>query len=315
MVSPADMVLFAVVVREGSFTSAARQLRITKQTASERIAKLEEQLGVRLLERTTRRLRVTDAGAAYFDRCSAIATQIEEANREVQQLQIEPTGVLRVSAPVLYGRRYLAPVLASYLERYPKLRVELLLADRRVNLVEEGLDLAIRIGVLEDSSLSARKLGDGYVYYAASPDYLAARGSPTPNTLDRARFVGTKTVEKWPLFGAPIRIAPVLVVNDLEIACDAAIAGVGVARLPGLVCRQAVEQGRLRVLFGPEPAIRSPVYAVFPSRRHLAPKIRVFLEELARLIEPMLPLDVSNVGRQRQRPRVTSTNDTVLRNP
>ncbi len=111
MLSPADMVLFAAVVREGSFTQAARQLGITKQTTSERIRKLEKQLGVRLLERTTRRLRVTGSGADYYDRCSAIAAQIDEANSEVQQRQAEPVGLLRVSSPMLYGRRYLAPVV------------------------------------------------------------------------------------------------------------------------------------------------------------------------------------------------------------
>ncbi|MBS2016359.1 MAG: LysR family transcriptional regulator, partial [Deltaproteobacteria bacterium] len=146
MPSPTDMILFAAIVREGSFTGGARLLGITKQSASERLAKLEAQLGVRLLERTTRRLRPTDAGASYYERCSAIAAQVEEANREVQQQQLEPAGLLRVSAPVLYGRRYLAPVVTSYAARFPKVRIEILLADRRVDLVEEGLDLAIRIG-------------------------------------------------------------------------------------------------------------------------------------------------------------------------
>ena len=113
MISPADMLLFAAIVREGSFTRAARQLGITKQTASERIGKLEERLGVRLLERTTRRLRVTDAGATYYERCAAIAAQIDEANSEVQQRQVEPVGLLRVSAPFLYGRRFLTPVVTN----------------------------------------------------------------------------------------------------------------------------------------------------------------------------------------------------------
>ena len=148
------MLLFAAVVREGSFTRAARQLGITKQTASERVKHLAERLGVRLLERTTRHLRLTDPGAAYYARCAAIAAQIDEANSEAQQRQAEPVGLLRVSAPVLYGRRFLAPVVADYLGRYPRVRVELTLADRRMNLIEEGLDLAIRIGPLDDSSLA-----------------------------------------------------------------------------------------------------------------------------------------------------------------
>lgn len=292
MLSPADMILFAAVVREGSFTRAARQFGVTKQTTSERIGKLEERLGVRLLERTTRQLRVTDAGAAYYERCASIAAQIEEANAEVQRRQTEPVGLLRVSAPMLYGRRYLAPVVADYLGRYPRARVEIVLADRRVHLIEEGLDLAIRIGALDDSSLAARKLGEGHVYYVASPGLLARHDVRDADDLRAARCVGIRPVETWELRGARLKIEPVLVVNDLEVACEAAIAGVGVAQVPAIVCRAAVADGRLRVLFGPEPAMRRSVYAAYPSRRYLAAKVRVFLDALATLVEPMLPLDL-----------------------
>lgn len=291
MVSPADMILFAAVVRVGSFTQAARQIGITKQSASERIAKLEATLGVRLLERTTRRVRATEAGARYFERCTAIAREIEEANRDVQRGQAEPVGRLRISAPVLYGRRYLGPIVARYVTRHPKVQVEIVLADRRMNLVEEGLDLAIRIGALADSSLAMRRLGEGYVYYVASPRYLAKLGTPTAARLREMRFVGTKPVETWELFGEPRKIEPVLVVNDHEVACDAAVAGVGIARLPSLVCRAEVDRGRLEVLFGPDPAFRSQVNVVFPSRRHMAAKTRSFIDALAEEVEAMRPLD------------------------
>ena len=202
MISPADMLLFAAVVREGSFTRAARQLGITKQTASERIAKLEAGLGVRLLERTTRRLRATDAGTGYYERCALIAAQIDEANSEVQQRQAEPVGRLRVSAPVLYGRRFLAPLIADFLARYPRTRVEVVLSDRRVDLIEEGLDLAIRIGALDDSTLAARKLGEAHVYYVASPRFLAAHGAPTAAGLRGVRCIGMRAIETWKVDGA-----------------------------------------------------------------------------------------------------------------
>ncbi|MBK6923620.1 MAG: LysR family transcriptional regulator [Deltaproteobacteria bacterium] len=306
MISPADMILFAAVVREGSFTGAARHLGITKQTASERIAKLEMQLGVRLLERTTRRLRATDAGAHYAEKCSAIAAQVEDANREVQQRQSEPSGVLRVSTPVLYGRRYLAPVVASFLSRYPRVRVELVLADRRVELVEEGFDIAIRIGKLQDSTLAVHKLGVGYVYFVASPRYLSTHGHPQRDTMAQARFVGTRRIEQWELLGVRTRIEPTLVVNDLEVACEAAVAGVGITRVPGLVCRPAVERGELEVLFGHDPALTTPVYAVFPSRTHLAAKVRLFVDALGELIEPMLPLPVTPPTAARGQRRPTS---------
>jgi DNA-binding transcriptional LysR family regulator len=293
MIAPADMFLFAVVVREGSFTRAAQQQGLTKQTVSERIGNLEGKLGVRLLERTTRRLRLTDAGAAYAERCTAIAAQIEEANREVQRLQAEPVGLLRVSVPVLYGRRYLAPVIADFMTRYPKVRVEVVLADRRVNLVEEGFDLAIRVGALDDSSLAVRKLGTGAVYYVASPGFLKRAGTPTFGALRRIHCLGMRSVETWELEGKQEKIEPWLVVNDLETLCEAAVAGVGIARLPELVCREAVRARRLEILFGRKPAMMQALSAVFPSRQHLSPKVRLFLDALSAIAEPMLPMEAT----------------------
>ena len=287
MIAPADMLLFAVVVREGNFTRAAQQLGLTKQTVSERIGNLEGKLGVRLLERTTRRLRLTDVGAAYAERCAELAARIEEANREVQRLQAEPVGLLRLSSPVLYGRRYLAPVISDFMTRYPQVRVEVVLADRRVNLVEEGFDLAIRIGALDDSSLAVRKLGGGPVYYVASPGFLERNGPPTFGALRQSRCLGMRPVETWELGGKQEKLEPWLVVNDLEMLCEAAVAGVGIARLPALVCWQAVRERRLELLFGRKPAMTQAVSAVFPSRQHLPPKVRLFIEALAPLTEPL----------------------------
>lgn len=298
-IAPADMILFATVVREGGFTSAARQLGLSKQTVSQRIANLEQSLGVRLLERTTRRVRVTDLGGAYYQRCAAIAIQVEEANTEVQRRQAEPAGLLRVSAPVLYGRRYLAPVIADYLGRYPRARVELVLADRRVDLIDEGFDLAIRIGDLEHSSLRVRKLGEGHVYFVASPGYLDRHPLTDPRELAAARRIGIAPAETWELGKLRVKTEPALLVNDLEVAADAAIAGVGVARLPGIVCREAVRDGRLRVLFPEHAAPPRGVYALYPSREHLPVKVRVFLDLLAALIEPMLPLELARKPKRR----------------
>lgn len=296
MISPADMLLFATVVREGSFTRAALRMGITKQTVSERIAKLEAQASVRLLERTTRRLRPTDAGAAYAERCALIAAQVDEANAELSQRHPEPVGLLRVSTPVLYGRRFISPVVSDYLGRFPNIRVEVVLADRRVRLIEEGFDLAIRVGNLDDSSLTAKKLGEGYMYYVASPRFVAKHGLPKPTELRATRCVGTSRFETWDAGGVTSKIEPVLVVNDLEVACDAAIAGVGVARLPSLVCRDAVRDGRLQVLFGSESALLRPVYAVYPSRAYLPAKVRLFVDALCALVDPMLPVEVEARG-------------------
>lgn len=289
-VSPADMVLFAAVVREGSFTRAAGAHGVTKQTVSERIAKLEGRLGLRLLERTTRRLRVTDEGAAYYERCAAIAALIDEANSEVVSRRAEPMGLLRVSAPTLYGRRFLAPVIADTLMRYPKMRLHVVLADRRVDLIEEGYDLAIRVGALDDSSFAARKLGAGHVYLVASPRLLAKRRALTPERLGEWPTIGMRPVETWNVGGVRTKVEPTLVVSDLEVACEAAIAGVGIALLPSIVCKDAVLDGRLEAPLGREPTTSLPVHAVFPSRRYIPPKVRVFLDALSTMIEPMAPI-------------------------
>jgi DNA-binding transcriptional LysR family regulator len=292
-VSPSDMLVFAAVVREGGFARAAQRLGMTKQTISERVARLEAGLEVRLLERSTRRVRLTDAGAAYYARCAAIAAQIDEANDEVARRQAEPVGLLRVSSPYLYGRRYLARVVAAFLTRHERARVEIALADRRVNLIEEGFDLAIRIGELDDSALTARKLGEGHMYYVASPAFAAKHKGLQPKQLRDVRCIGMQPHETWSIRGASVKVDPVLVVNDLEIACDAASAGVGVARLPSLVCRDAVREGRVRVLFDDASTLR-PVYVIYPSRAYLPPKVRLFVDALAELVEPMQPITASD---------------------
>ncbi|NOK16719.1 LysR family transcriptional regulator [Corallococcus carmarthensis] len=286
MIPPADMVLFATVVREESFTRAALKLGITKQTISERIRHLEERLGVRLLERTTRRLRVTGAGVTYSERCAAIAALIDEANSEVQQGQADPTGLIRVSSPVTYGRHYLTPVISTFLARYPQVQVELVLADRRVHLIEEGLDVAIHIGPLNDSSLVARKLGEGAVRFVASPRFLAKHGTPDARELRSARCIGFSPFETWEAEGVKSRIDPVLIVNDSELACEAAIAGVGIARVPDILSQEAVRGGKLKVLFGPKPAMLRAIHVVYPSRLNLPNKVRLFVDALATLAEP-----------------------------
>jgi DNA-binding transcriptional LysR family regulator len=291
MVDPADMLLFAAVMREQSFTAAAKSLGITKQSVSERLSKLEGQLGVRLLERTTRSLRATDAGASYYEKAALIAAQIEEANREVQHAQLEPTGLLRISAPVLYGRRLLAPIVAAFIEQHPKLRVEVLLTDRRVNLIEEGIDVAIRIGPLDDSTLAARKLAEGYVYFVASPTYLKKYGRPkTAAELQRARCISIQPGELWEVNQESCKIEPILIVNDLETACYAALSHLGIARLPSLICGEFVRKKALVNIFGQCSALTREVHAIFPSKRYLPPKVRLFVEALATGIAPMKPL-------------------------
>ncbi len=275
------MVLVAAVVREGSFTRAAKQLGVSKQSVSLRVSKLEEALGVRLLERTTRSLRPTEAGARYVERCAAIAADIDAANHDVQQTQVEPSGLLRMSSPYLFGRRFLMPVVAAFMKRWPKVSVDLALSDRKVDLLEEGIDVAIRIGPLDDSSLATRRIGAARIHVVASPAFLTRHGRPTARTVSALPSVGMRPSETWTVGAVEVKVTPRLVVNDLELVCDAAMAGVGLAQVPELVCAQALKAGKLVALFEDGGAPVRPVMAVMPSRRFVAPKVRLFVDALA----------------------------------
>lgn len=281
-ISPADMLLYVDVVREGSFTAAARHLGISKQAVSERIHKLEAALGVRLLQRTTRSLRMTEAGARYHSGCAQIAQHIEQANSAVQAEQATPTGVLRISAPTLYGRNRLIPAIQAYSERNPNVQVSLRLSDRLVNLVDEGVDVALRVSNLDDSSLSVRRLGEVSSYFVASPALLKKYPHVTDSDIiRRAPAITFREAEIWDLPTSE-RIKPnaVLAVNDLEALSAAVTLGLGIARMPGILCQPLIAQNKLRKLLPNHAATHMTVYAVYVSKKHLAPKIRAFIDVL-----------------------------------
>jgi DNA-binding transcriptional LysR family regulator len=281
-ISPADMLLYVDVVREGSFTAAARHVGISKQAVSERIYKLEAALGVRLLQRTTRNLRMTDAGMRYHAECAQIAHQIEQANLAVQAEQATPTGLLRMSAPMLYGRNRLIPAIQTYLARYPNVQVSLLLSDQIVNLVDEGIDVALRVSHLNDSSLSVRRLGEVSAYFVASPALLTRYpGMTDGEIIRRAPAISFRESEIWDLpTGAKIKPNTVLTVNDLEALAAAVVQGLGIARLPGILCNPLIANGKLRKLLPEHAATNLAVYAVYVSKKHLASKIRAFIDVL-----------------------------------
>lgn len=278
---PADMLLFAAVVREGGFSAAARALGLTKQQVSQRVARLEADLGVRLLERTTRSVRPTHAGQVYQQHCLAIEARIREANEGARAAQERAVGRLRVSAPPLLGRRLLAPVVTRYLSENPDVTLELSLSDRRIDLLQEDFDLAIRVGDLEDSSLSSRKLADAQTVFVASPRLLSGRPPPTAAEIARWPCVCMRDGERWELPDGQVRPTPVLVVNDLELLGEASIAGLGLARLPLLVCGEALSDGRLVRVFGDACGPRAPLHALFPSRSFLPLRLRRFIDLLA----------------------------------
>jgi DNA-binding transcriptional LysR family regulator len=282
------MQTFVAVMRTGSFRGAAEALRIPRSTVSQRVARLEERLGVRLLERTTRAVRATDAGRAYFDRCARILADVDEAERTVTEEERAPRGVIRVAASLLFGHSFLSPIAAEFACRYRDVEIEVVATNRRVNIIEEGFYLAVMfMGVNEDSSLVARKLESADHRCCASPAYLAEHGAPrAPEDVGTHACVvygeGRQATWRFERGGEVKRVAVHgrMSVNSFLMAHDATLRGVGVASLPTFLCGDDIRAGRLVSLFPDWRINRTEMRVVYPSTRYLAPRVRLFVDAL-----------------------------------
>ena len=275
------------VVQAGSFTRAAEAMHTQKAHLSRVVANLEKELGVRLLERTTRSLSLTEVGREIFERAVGIIGAVEDAERVAQRMLAEPRGVLKLTCGVEFGMIAVSRWIDAYLQRYPQVGVEADFTGRVIDIVHEGFDLAIRVGELPDSRLAARRLGELHYGLFASPDYLARRGIPaSPDELARHQllvFTAGSHRAGWRLARGSenrrIEAQARLRVNNSFAVRDAAIRGLGIAQLPVVVASDAASSGELtRVL--PDwhpPAV--PVHALFPSSRYLTPKVRAFIDQ------------------------------------
>jgi DNA-binding transcriptional LysR family regulator len=281
--------VFLKVVELGSFRAAASALRTPRSTVSHRVAQLEDQLGVRLLERTTRAVRLTEAGRAYRTQVAPALEAVDHAGRSVADLEAAPSGNLRLTAPVEMGQTLLGDVLSAYLERCPGVKLDVDLTDRRVDLIEEGFDVAIRAGVLSDSSLMARKLGEPRrVLLVASPDYLRRRGVPRRAAElthhDCLVMSGARTPTSWPFLVAGkrvlVEIEPRVAVNSYRVLRDLARAGHGIARIPEAYTVSLRRAGALKPVLEPHTDVRVGWHAVYPSARHLSMRLRILLDLL-----------------------------------
>ena len=284
-----DIAVFARVVEAGSFTAAARLLGMPKTTVSRRIAALEREVGVRLVQRTTRSLAMTDAGRLYYEQSSQALRTIEDANLRLAEATAEPSGTIRVSAPSGFAVNFLTGAAFDFLAAYPKTKVELQLTDETLNLVGNRIDLAFRGGVLPDSTLVARKLGSAHRILCASPDYLARHGVPAA-LADLARhhcvISGPSTSSAhWVLDGPrgqeTVAVSGRFAANEMQAVFAAAIAGYGVAQLPHRVAEAPIRDGRLRRVLGDYTTPVGGLYAVYPSSRHLSPLVKAFIEVAA----------------------------------
>ncbi|MEZ4224764.1 MAG: LysR family transcriptional regulator [Polyangiaceae bacterium] len=287
-----EIFVFAKVVQAGSFTGASRGLGMPKSTVSRKVAELEERLGARLLHRTTRKLSLTDVGQAFYQHAARVVVEAEEAELTVGRMQEVPRGLLRVTAPLNLG--YLAPILASFLQRYPEVRLEVVCADRVVDLVQEGFDVAIRTGKLADSSLIARSLGVLRSYVVAAPRFLKKHGSPRePEDLahfDCAVFGAGSAGATWTLHQGGRKVAvdvdARLVVNDFDFLDEAVLSGLAIAMVPAFRCVQYLREKRLVRVLSEWCSPEIPLQAVYPSTRHLSPKVKVFLDHLSEQLIP-----------------------------
>ena len=289
-----EMAVFSKVVAAGSLSAAARELGLSPALISRRLAGLEARLGVRLINRTTRSLRLTDEGAGYYDTCTRVLAEIEEADAAVSAGRVEPQGALKVAMPASFGHQHLAPLIPEFASRYPQVRLALSLSDRNVNVIEEGFDLAIRIAHLEDSSLAARRLAPNRRVVCASPAYLERHGTPrTPQDLAQHNcLTANDFVMNWDYKepdGRPgsVRVSGRYACDNWEVLREWALAGMGVALKSTWDVYRHIEDGSLVSVcpgytFGSDVAI----YAVYPHRRFLPAKTRVFIEFLAASFGP-----------------------------
>lgn len=284
-----DIAVFLRVAEAGSFTRAARTLGLPKTTVSRKVAGLETALGVRLIHRTTRSVSLTDAGNRYYRACSEGLARLEAASATMSGTTQVPSGTIRVSAPADFGNYFLADLVAEFLRQHERVRIELVLTDASLNLVEERIDLAFRTGRLPDSSLVARKLGPADRVLCASPRYLDAAGVPRRvadlRHHDCIVFGASLDNATWTIDGpGGARSVPVkgrIAVNVMAFAMRAAVAGLGIAHLPAALAARDIEAGRLKVVLPGFAAARGGVYAVYPSSRHVPAAVTAFVDFVA----------------------------------
>jgi LysR family transcriptional regulator for bpeEF and oprC len=288
------MALFVRVVETGRIARAAESLRIPKATATTLIQKLEAALGVKLLNRTTRRVTVTPDGAAYYSRATAILAEVREAEEALSQRAVAPHGRVRVDAPTLIARSVIVPALPRFFTRYADIELALACNERHFDLVAEGIDCALWIGEVDDPNLVARRVGFLYFATCAAPSYLAAHGSPAhPRDLARHHCINhfapsTREIVEWVFSKDGERVQAVfpgyLALEDENSYVTAAKAGLGIAQMPAFVVKEAMERRALDLVLAdwlPEP---SPLHVVYPQSRHLSRRVRVFVDWLAALI-------------------------------
>ena len=269
--------LFLQVVESGNLTEAAERLNLTRSAVGKGLARLEARLGTCLLQRSTRRQRLTEDGQAYYEHCLRALAELEAAESVLESGRQQPRGRLRVSVPLAFGHHYAAPALWALLDRYPELEIDLCFSDRMIDLVQEGFDMAVRIGPLPDTDrLSARRLGQQVMGLAASPAYLQRKGaieSIEDLAVHRGIAYRSNTAQRS-------RLASPLIVDDLQAVADAAIAGVGLAWLPSWLIAHYALRGQLQAVLPSYREQPAPIHVIWPTAAHMPAKTRCAIDAL-----------------------------------
>jgi len=298
---------FVAAVEAGSFVKAADALDTSKAVISKHVLGLEQRLGVRLLNRTTRRQSLTDAGRSYFERAKQILEALEDADATVASSALRPTGTLRITAPLTFGLQSLAPLWGGFMSRYPEVKLDITLSDRVVDLIDEGLDVAVRIARLPDSSLVSRKLASARMVMCASPAYLRKRGAPK-TLAEVARhpvlaYTYLSTGDTWKFerenVAHQVTTNPIMRSNNGDTCRAAALAGRGIILQPSFMIAADLECGDLVEVLPEYKGVELGVYAVYPSRKLLSAKVRVLVDFLAEKITNMKRASVTRPKRER----------------
>jgi DNA-binding transcriptional LysR family regulator len=275
---------FVAVAEAESFTKAAQRLGISTAQVSRQVSALETRMATKLFHRTTRKVSVTEVGKIYYQHCRQVLDGLEEAERAITNLQSTPRGLLKITAPVTYGEGTIAPLINDFIAKYPELEIKITLTNQKVDLIDEGFDLAIRLGQLEDSSMMAKRLGSRTQYVCASPHYLATYGLPhslseleqhncLQGTLDYWRFQENGKTRN-------IRVRGNLSCNSGHALVDAAIKNIGIIQLPDYYVLAFIDSGQLAPLLEHYRQPEEGIWALYPHNRHLSPKVRMLLDYL-----------------------------------
>jgi len=288
-----EMGLFATVVDQGSFTKAANKLGMPKSTVSRHISQLEERLGARLLNRTTRQLKPTEVGKLYFQHCQRIVEEAEQAQDVIQKMQAEPSGLLRITMPLAFGLNFIQDLIHDFLALYPKIKVELYFDNKNLDILDEELDVALRIGTLPDSTMIARHIGATGLVLCATPEYLTKNGTPqTPEDLAQHQLI-RHAIPPMVLYKDQKEIAYTandrLVLNDMQLCLQMTLKNMGIGMVPKMLAVDEIEEGRLVEVLPDYDGPEKDIFLVYASRRQQAAKVLAFINFAMQRIKEEAP--------------------------